>query len=39
MIFGEWVYAGFLLLTALVYRVMPARGQSANCWITPSVMA
>jgi len=28
VIFGEWIYAGFLIVAALVYRVMPSRGRA-----------
>ena len=28
MIFGEWIYAGFLVAAALVYRVMPPRARA-----------
>ncbi len=28
MIFGEWIYAGFLVVSALVYRVLPGRARA-----------
>jgi alginate O-acetyltransferase complex protein AlgI len=28
MIFGEWIYAGFLVIAALVYRVLPGRARA-----------
>ena len=28
MIFGEWIYAGFLIVAALVYRMLPGKARS-----------